>query len=220
MINEQIFRNVLNEIKENPKVTNDIIDSFSDNQFLSKRTLIKFVNDLNILNEKTTVAIWGSWYGSILIPEIADKVKKIVCIDLDKEPLQIAKNRLFSNYNNIEYICDDVFKTYRDVYIDTNLIINTSCEHMPPMKEWKWFGGGAMENDTDISVFKNPKLPNECYFAFQSNNMFDIEGHINCVNNLQEFKNQLPERAEVLYDEEIVDTRGTRYMLVGKFNPI
>ena len=68
MINEQIFRNVLNEIKENPKVTNDIIDSFSDNQFLSKRTLIKFVNDLNILNEKTTVAIRGSWYGSILIP--------------------------------------------------------------------------------------------------------------------------------------------------------
>ena len=40
------------------------------------------------------------------------------------------------------------------------------------------------------------------------------------MNSLQEFKNQLPERAEVLYDEEIVDTRGTRYMLVGKFNPI
>ena len=38
MINEQIFRNVLNEIKENPKITNDIIDSFSDNQFLSKNT--------------------------------------------------------------------------------------------------------------------------------------------------------------------------------------
>ena len=48
--------------------------------------------------------------------------------------------------------------------------------------------------------------------------MFDIQGHINCVSSLEEFKKQLPERAEVLYEDEVDDTRGTRYMLIGKFN--
>ncbi len=46
--------------------------------------------------------------------------------------------------------------------------------------------------------------------------MFEIEGHINCVNRLEEFKEQLPARAEVLFEEEVEDTRGTRYMLVRK----
>jgi hypothetical protein len=50
--------------------------------------------------------------------------------------------------------------------------------------------------------------------------MFDIEGHVNCVNSLQEFKDQMPERAEILFEEEVKDTRGTRYMLVGKLKSL
>lgn len=92
---------------------------------------------------------------------------------------------------------------------------------MPPMKEWPWFQKGALSTDSQYKhKFGSPKLSDNCYFAFQSNNMFDIEGHINCVNSLEEFKDQLPERAKVLHEEKIVDTRGTRYMLVGKFMPL
>jgi hypothetical protein len=54
------------------------------------------------------------------------------------------------------------------------------------------------------------------YFAFQSNNMFDIEGHINCVKNIDEFKKQLPNNAKVLIEDEIPDDRGIRFTLVGK----
>ena len=86
------------------------------------------------------------------------------------------------------------------------------------MKEWPWFGPGAIKEDNEIG--KDPKISSNCYFAFQSNNMFDIEGHINCVNSLDEFKQQMPERAKVLHEEKIVDTRGTRYMLIGKFMPL
>ena len=218
MINETIFINVLTAIKKNPELAHDIIDSFSENQFTSKRALIDAVNNLNILDKESTVVIWGSWYGSILIPSLADKVKKIVAIDLDNEPLQIAKNRLFPEYKNVDYIVGDVFANCKSQYLETNLIINTSCEHMLPMKEWSWFGPGALKED-NVSG-KDPKISSNCYFAFQSNNMFGIEGHINCVNSIDEFKEQLPERAEVLYQEEVEDTRGTRYMLVGKFMPL
>ena len=53
-----------------------------------------------------------------------------------------------------------------------------------------------------------------------TNNMFGIKGHINCVNSIDEFEDQLPEGAKVVFREEIKDTRGTRYMLVGKFDSV
>ena len=221
--NESIDYKIVNNVMQTMHVhydrKDDILDSFSSNQCLSKTALLQAVDKLEILDNDSTVAIWGGWYGSILIPKLAKKVKKVVNIDMDDETTKISK-KIFDNYENIDYICDDVFKTYRDVYLNTNLIINTSCEHMLPMKEWKWFGAGAMSKDTNTEIFRNPKLPDDCYFAFQSNNMFDIEGHINCVNSLDEFKEQLPERAEVSYEEEVQDSRGTRYMLVGKFNAL
>ena len=232
MIDETLLRNVLTVIKEKPELTNDIIDSFSDNQFASKYALINAVDNLKFLDKESIVVIWGSWYGSILIPTLTNKVKEIISIDLDETPLQIAKNRLFTNYKNIQYVCDNIFKTYRDVYLNSNLIINTSCEHMPPMKEWEWFRFSSMETDTvhprgyaddkphRKKVYESPKLSSNCYFAFQSNNMFGIEGHVNCVNSLQEFKDQMPERAEILFEEEVEDTRGTRYMLVGKLTAL
>jgi len=211
--------NVMQTIHEHVDRKDDILDSFSSNQCRSKSALLNAVDKLDILDANSTVVIWGGWYGSILIPHLTNKVKKIINIDIDDEATKISK-KFFSNFENVDYICDDIFKKYRDVYLDTNLIINTSCEHMLPMKEWKWFGAGAMSKDTNTEIFRNPKLPDDCYFAFQSNNMFDIEGHINCVNSLEEFKDQLPERAKVLHEEKIVDTRGTRYMLVGKFMPL
>lgn len=216
-----LLHNLLTVIKDYPKLREELSDSFSDNQFAAKTALLGRVFTSNILTKESIVVIWGSWYGSILIPALSDKVKKIVCIDLNNEPLQIAKNRLFPNYKNVEYVCDDVFKTYRDVYLNANLIINTSCEHMPPMKEWTWFQKGSLEIDSPLKhKFGSPKLSSNCYFAFQSNNMVGIEGHVNCVNSIDEFKDQLPERAKVLYQEEVKDTRGTRYMLVGKFMPL
>ena len=220
-LNLDFLYKVLTVVKEDPSCRNDLLDSFSSNQFASKYALLNAVDNLNFLDKDSTVVIWGSWYGSILIPELANKVKKIISIDLDETPLQIAKNRLFANYKNIEYVCDDIFKTYRDVYLNTNLIINTSCEHMSPMKEWKWFQKGALATDSQYKhKFGSPKLSSNCYFAFQSNNMFGIEGHVNCVNSLQEFKDQMPERAEILFEEEVEDTRGTRYMLIGKLTAL
>ena len=214
-IDFDLLYDVLTIVKDYPEITKDLFDSFSDNQFASKGALIDAVNRLNILNKESTVVIWGSWYGSILIPSLANKVKKVISMDLDNTPLQIAKNQLFKKFKNVDYICDDVFKTYRNQYLETNLIINTSCEHMLPMKEWPWFSVGAINGDRKHGeVYKTPKLSSNCYFAFQSNNMFGIEGHVNCVNSLEEFKNQMPERAKILYEEEVKDTRGTRYMLV------
>lgn len=226
-----LLKTVFELIKEDPSLEKTLLDSFSHNQIAAKTALLNAVDDLKILDKDSTVVMWAGWYGSILIPKLANKVKKIVNIDLDNQTTKVSK-KLFNSYENIDYVCDDIFKTYRDVYLNTNLIINTSCEHMPPMKEWEWFRFSSMETDTvhpkgyaddnpdRKKVYMSPKLSSNCYFAFQSNNMFGIEGHVNCVNSLQEFKDQMPERAEILFEEEVADTRGTRYMLVGKLTAL
>jgi len=182
----------------------DILDSFSPNQMTSKTELLDAIDKFIISTELDEVTIFGSWYGSVLVPKLQNKFSRINCIDLDKTSLRIAKNTLFENIDNIEYIEGDVFKKDLKRYQYTKLFVNTSCEHMPAMSTWPYWN----------------TLRHEFYFAFQSNNMFGIEGHVNCVNSIDEFKDQLPERAEVLYEEEIEDTRGTRYMLVGKFMPL
>ena len=141
-----------------------------------------------------------------MIPAFYDKVKKITCIDKDKDVISIAKNRLFNHYKNVDFITGDVFE-FRDSYKNADLFINTSCEHMKSMKEW----GPA-------PTYKNPwwNRVAPAYFAFQSNNMYDIEGHINCVSSIEEFKYQMPDKAEILVEDKIIDDRGTRFMLIGK----
>tara|TARA_R110000796_G_scaffold249032_1_gene376403 strand:- start:34 stop:702 length:669 start_codon:yes stop_codon:yes gene_type:complete len=183
----------------------DLLDSFSPNQFSSKMNLVDHVNSLDILTKESEIVIFGSWYGSILIPAFYDKVKKITCIDQDPKVISRAKHILFKDLD-IDFITGDVFE-FREQYKTTDLFINTSCEHMKPMREW----GPA-------PTYKNPwwDRVSPAYFAFQSNAMFDIPTHINCVNNIEEFKKQLPDRAEVLIEDEIPDERGTRFTLIGK----
>ena len=193
----------MEEVRENK----DLLDSLSPNQFKSKLTLVNHVKSLNILNKNSEIVIFGSWYGSILIPAFYNDVKKITAIDLDAKVISKAKYKIFKDYN-VDFITGDVFESFRESYKTANLFINTSCEHMKPMKEW----GPEPQ-------YKNPwsKRISGSYFAYTSNNMYDIEGHINCVSSIEEFKYQLPDNAKVLIEDKIRDERGTRFLLVGKY---
>ena len=201
MIDETLFRNVSKVIKDRPESSLDIIDSFSDNQFNSKKTLLRLIEELDILRSDSSVFIMGCWYGSILIPLLSDKVRTIIAMDLDDTVIRIGKNKLFKEYTNIIWSTGDVF-LYPICEPNVNLIINTSCEHMEPMKEWPFWD----------------RVGDNAYFAFQSNDMYQIEGHTNCVSSIEEFKLQMPDGATILYENELPDERGTRYTLIGQLN--
>ena len=202
MIDLQLFKKIMAEARHNK----DLLDSVSPNQYKSKEVLIKHVEDLQLVDQNSHIVIFGGWYGSILIPAFK-YVDKITLIDKDKDVIGVAKNRLFDHYKNVEFISDDVFSSFRDQFKTANLFINTSCEHMKPMNQW----GPAPE-------YKNPwwDRVRPAYFAFQSNNMYDIPTHINCVSSIEEFKYQLPEKSEVMVEDKIRDERGTRFLLIGK----
>ena len=195
-IDLQLFKNIMREGRHNT----DLLDSFSPNQFKSKEMLIKMVNDLNMVDSNSEIVILGGWYGSILIPAFK-YVKRITLIDLNDQVIGLAKRRLFNHYNNVDFITSDVWNENRLGRIqNANLIINTSCEHMRPMKELK--------------------LDTNAYFAYQSNNMRSIKDHINCVGGIDEFQKQLPDNARVLDKGIIEDERGLRFTLVGKYEKI
>ncbi len=198
-----LLKKMMKEVRENK----DFLDSVSPNQFNSKEVLIKHIENLQLVDQNSEIVIFGGWYGSILIPAFK-YVDKITLIDKDPKVISIAKHRIFDHYKNVEFITGDVFDKFRDQYKTTNLFINTSCEHMKPMKQW----GPAPE-------YKNPwsERIKGAYFAYQSNNMYDIEGHINCVSSMQEFKYQLPDNAKVIVEDRIIDERGTRFLLIGKY---
>ena len=194
IIDLKLFKNIMAEARHN----SDLLDSFSPNQFKSKEKLINHIRDMKILKSTSEIVIFGGWYGSILIPAFKE-VKQITLIDKDKDVVSISKNRLFTHYNNVDFISKDVFEWAPDSsrIKKCNLIINTSCEHMTSMKELN--------------------LETKAYFAYQSNNMYDIEGHINCVSSIEEFKYQLPDNAKVMIEDKIIDERGTRFLLIGKY---
>jgi hypothetical protein len=208
-----LLNDVFTTIKHEVNYEEDILDSFSDNQIEAKTKLVNELDKLNLLNKTTEVVIFGCWYGSVLLPLLHDKVYKITAIDSDNNVITIGKNRLFNDYWNVDWITDDVFKNYRDGYDKATIFINTSCEHMRPMKEW-----GVM-NPSRGELYKNPwwdRVHKDAHFAFTSNNMFGIPGHTNCVNDIEEFKGQLPDKSKVLIEDELEDERGTRYLLIGK----
>ena len=202
---QTILNNLISSSMREVREDKDLLDSFSPNQFKSKLKLVEHIDKLNILTKNSEIVIFGSWYGSILIPAFYNKVKKITCIDQDAKVISRAKYNLFKDFN-VDFITGDVFE-FRNIFKNTNLFINTSCEHMKSMKEW----GPA-------PTYKNPwwDRVSPAYFAFQSNNMYDIEGHTNCVSSIEEFKYQMPDKAEILVEDKIVDDRGTRFMLIGK----
>ena len=192
-IDLQLFKNIMAESRHN----SDLLESFSPNQFKSKERIIKHIRDQLILRTDSEIVILGGWYGSILIPAFKE-VKRITLIEKDEKVISIAKNRLFNHYKNVDFITSDVFHNDRKGRIqNADLIINTSCEHMPSMKKLE--------------------LDSNAHFAFTSNNMYDIEGHINCVSSIEEFKWQLPDNAKVIKEDRIVDDRGTRFILIGKY---
>src|SRR6056300_230248 len=102
-----LITNDMREVVSNPKdgrgenrtaEEKDLLDSFSPNQFKSKLKLVEHINNLGILNKDTEIVIFGSWYGSILITEFYNQVKKITCIDQDSKVIKRAKHESFKDF--------------------------------------------------------------------------------------------------------------------------
>ena len=191
-------------------------DCFSRGQLQSKLWLVTELGKLNV--ELGTVFLCAGWYATLatMLFESDIKVDKIRSFDLDPTCVDIAETfnkpwfmetwRFKSITQDIMDINYDTHKWQfwsnannrmsRPITDKPDTIINTSCEHISDFAGW-------------YAKIKADKL-----LVLQSNNFFKVEEHVNCVNDIEEFKAQAP-MSEVLYSGELELPKYKRFMLIG-----
>jgi len=179
-----------------PYRVEDFAKSFSENQMSAKSWLVEHLQ-LHPISAQQNLEIWilGSWYGTILVPLLHKRlnVSRIHLVDYDSETLEIAKG-IFKEYS-IRTHCIDI--NFDMPPVEADIIINTSCEHMMPMRDYKFSG---------LKVF-------------QSNNFYDDLAHINCVDSLDSFIKQsgiqkIDYKGEKQFHR--YDEIHKRYMVIGR----
>jgi hypothetical protein len=191
-------------------------DCFSRGQLRSKLWLVDSLKACNV--ELGTVFLCAGWYATLatMLFESDIKVNKIRSFDIDDSCTDIAEtfnkpwfvdgwkfksitqNVMDIDYNSHTWQCwsnanNRMSKPITDI---PDTIINTSCEHIPNFAEWY------------------AKIPDGKLVILQSNDFFDVEEHVNCSIDLDDFSRQTPLKS-VLYSDELKLEKYTRYMRIG-----
>lgn len=177
------------------------IDSFSPSQVESKTWLVDTLSIIPI--KEPRIQLFGGWNGILitrLLIQNLDNVKKIHNIDLDEKSIKVFMKYRWETQDRqrLSSAVADV-RTPHKSDIGADIVINTSSEHMPNLKE----------------IIKDKEYKPECLFALQSNNMFHVEDHINCVNDEQELIDK-SELSKVVYRGSLDMPNGyKRFMVFG-----
>ena len=191
-------------------------DCFSRGQLESKLWLVKELEKLDV--ELGIVFLCAGWYATLatMLFESNIKLDKVRSFDIDPTTIDIAEvfnkpwfmekwkfKALVEDIHNIDYsehtwqfwsnANNRMSKEITDV---PDTIINTSCEHITNFKEWY------------------TKIPKGKLVVLQSNNYYEIDEHVNCVSNVQEFKKMAP-MSQLLYSGKLKLPEYTRFMLIG-----
>jgi hypothetical protein len=148
-----------------------------------------------------TVWVVGGWYGvlpAMLFDDPRYRIGRIVSFDLDADcaAVALAVNRGPVEEGRFEARTGDMYDLVYDGPAAPDLVINTSCEHIPDVRGWL------------------DRLPPGMAVVLQSNNYFDESEHINCVNTLEEFVEQA-RLSKVSYRGVLGTKKYDRFMLIG-----
>ena len=190
-------------------------DCFSRGQLQSKAWLIRELKELD--PKLGTVFLCAGWYATLstMLFENDFDIDKVRSFDIDPSCASIAEifNKPWTmkdwqfkastadikdiNYSGYTYKTLKSDGSESELYDEPNTIINTSCEHIDNFSEWY------------------DKIPDDKLVILQSNNYFEVEEHVNCSNNIDEFKAQAPCK-EYLFTGTLDLGIYKRFMIIGK----
>lgn len=177
------------------------IQSTSQNQLICKKWLVEELLKVNLNTNaegKYDIEIIGGWFGfpllDILYDHYGDQLGKIDFYDVDEICHKVLWQYL--NYSNFP-LKINVFGDYfeRKEKRRRQLVINTSQEHMDYV-HLDWLKGNPV-------------------FALQSNNMTNLDEHINCVSSQDELQ-QKSGLEKVMYIGTKNLDEYDRYMIIGR----
>jgi len=205
-IDISILADIADACYTEPKIKLEAVrDAMSKGQLDSKLWLIHHLmqstdkDNLNIL-------IVGGWIGLLSklmfgLSHSKNRINSITSLDIDPQcesfanALHFRENGWGKNKKRFNAITDDMY-SFDYSSIDFDVVINTSCEHIPNIQEWL------------------DKIPNGKMVVLQSNN-FRIPEHINCVDSIDEFKNKI-KLFKIFYSMQLKFNMYTRYMIIGE----
>lgn len=216
---EKIF-NAIHMYDRNNGDMSALNDALSRSQIKSKIWLIDELTKIN--TDYSNVMIMAGWFGQLKM--LYDKkltYAKMRIAELDKASCKTSDyifnlsnlenykvkavntdiNNLTLHKNGYEWDVEN-FKDgskYSEKFLP-DLIINTSAEHMTE----DWF-----------NQIRFKQLESDPVVAIQSNNLFDIPEHINCVHSVDHMKKKFPMR-EILFEGELQLKGYKRVMLIGR----
>jgi len=184
-----------------PDKIKEYIQSISPNQLSCKKWL---TNELmKVPKDFENIHLYGGWFGYPLIDFLHDnyEIKNLLNIDFDRTATRTCNrfSEFYFKHNYVKSLYADILEVSGN-FKNIDLVINTSSEHMSNLPE----------------LIKNKSYSKSCVFAMQSNNMFDIDDHINCVNSEDELikKSGLN---KILYSGTKNMETYSRFMVIGLF---
>lgn len=177
----------------------DILDSLSKTQLISKKWVVDEIRPF-IFENYNTCYIIGGWYGllSHLLVEEGFKFK-IYNYELDRICSTLARD--INIHPEVKFVTRDGLDlfTKRDWTAADKLLICTACEHI----------------DSEELKFCIEAKDKDLLICLQSNNMHEIDSHINCHNSIEHFISSLNLK-KIYYRGTKKIGQYERYMVIGK----
>ena len=195
-------------------------DALSRSQVKSKIWIIEELEKIN--TNYANVLVMAGWFGQIKgIYDNRLTYTKMRIAELDRtacetsdyifnlsnlenykvKAVNVNINELTLHKNGYEWDVENFKEStkYSEKFLP-DLIINTSAEHMT--EEW-------------YNQIRFKELESNPIVAIQSNNLFDIPEHINCVHSIDHMKKKFPMK-EILFEGELQLKGYKRVMLIGR----
>ena len=177
-------------IKKYPHRAVDIAQSYNEKQVKCKDWLCDHLYFDMRTQKFDRIYVAGGWYGQLLIPKLIHlypEASRIKLHDIDEETVSICRNIFFKDSDVVRADVQDCTAFEYDSFL-----INTSCEHMPPLK-----------------------VRPGSYVALQSNNYREIEDHTNCVDSALELADQYGVK-DIIFEGDLEFEKYTRFMVIGR----
>jgi len=154
------------------------------------------------------IALIGGWFANYLTPLLIDNLNasKVINheIDNDAKDISYKYNKRYKDTGQYQCLIKDAMMKELDEIFD--IVINTSCEHMFPMKRF-------VEMNKQTLPFNGEQ--NSPLYVLQSTNDDQYDDHINCVSSPEE----LAEQAGIVpeYMGSLTLSSGMeRFMVIGQ----
>ena len=189
-----------------PYLLKRVLDSMNQSQLESKLWIIQELIKLEI--KPKIVAILAGWYSQYIIPLLIEHGVEFIYnfeIDRDAKDISYKFNKRYKDQEKYQcHITDIMFKEIwrkEENYGAFDVLINTSCEHMFPMRRFREL---------------NKNLSGNPIYVLQSTNEDKYEDHINCVSGPEELAEQA-ELIDVVYSgTKVLDNGMNRFMVIGR----